>query len=382
MPTFRTLADLPADLTGKRVLARFDWNVPLAPDGSVANDFRLRASFETLGALLTKGAAVVALSHLGRKGESLSPVVEALKAHFPGAALVANPLSPEGEDAVRALGPGQLAVLENLRRDPGEEGNDAAFAAKLAALGDLYVNDAFPVSHRAHASVDALPRLLPSYAGAQLGREVAALAKAFAPAKPFVFVLGGAKFETKLPLLRRFQSADKIFLGGALLNDLLKAKGMPVGGSLVSEDAGAVGEVAAWPNLVLPESLVVAGPSGVRRKIAPGEPVDADERILDVGTENLAAALSGAASVLWNGPLGLCEAGFKEGTESAARLIADSGASAIVGGGDTVAAIEAQGIADRFAFVSTAGGAMLDFLAQGGTLPGLEALAASPQLGG
>jgi phosphoglycerate kinase len=376
---FRTFADLPADLAGKRVIARFDWNVPLAEDGSVANDYRLRASFETLGALLTRGASVLAISHLGRKGESLAPVVSALRAHFPGASLVEDPFTPEGAACVCGLTAGQLCVAENIRRWPEEEANDGAFAAKLAALGDIYVNDAFPVSHRAQASVDALPRLLPSYGGAQLSREVAALSKVFSPAHPFVFILGGAKFETKLPLLRRFQAADKIFLGGALLNDLLKAKGMLVGASLVSEDPSAVAEVAAWQNLVLPESLVVANAAGARRTVKPGDEVAADERILDVGAENLKASLSGAAFVLWNGPLGLCEAGFKEGTEAAARAVADSGATAIVGGGDTVAAIEAQGIADKFTFVSTAGGAMLDFLASGGDLPGLLALAASPR---
>lgn len=379
MPKFLTLADLPADLAGKKVLARFDWNVPLSADGSVANDYRLRASRETLSALLSRGAAVVALSHLGRHGDSLAPVVEALRPNFPSATLVEDPFSPDGAAKIQNLGAGQLAVIENVRRWPEEEANDAAFAAKLAALGDIYVNDAFPVSHRAHASVDALPRLLPSYAGAQLGREVAELSKVFAPERPFVFILGGAKFDTKLPLLRRFKDADRIFLAGALLNDLLKAKGFPVGASLVSEGSSAVAEVASWPNLVIPESLVVANGEGIRRLVAPGEAVEPDERILDVGTGNLSAALVGAEFVLWNGPLGLCEEGFDEGTKTAARLLADCGATQIVGGGDTVAAIESQGIADRFTFVSTAGGAMLDFLASGGDLPALAALAAAPR---
>jgi phosphoglycerate kinase len=379
VPSFRTLADLPASLAGERVLARFDWNVPLAPDGSVANDYRIRASRETLSALLSRGAAVVAISHLGRKGESLAPVVASLAASTPGIALVADPFSAEGAAQIAALQPGQVAVIENIRRWPEEEANDAAFAAKLAALGSRYVNDAFPVSHRAHASVDALPRLLPSYAGAQLAREAAELSAAFAPAKPFVLILGGAKFETKLPLLRRFQGADKIFLAGALLNDLLAARGYPVGASLVSGDTAAVEEVLAWPNLVTPERLVVANAKGERREIAPGEPVADDERILDVGVENLKAALEGARFVLWNGPLGLFEEGYREGTEAAARLVAECGATQLVGGGDTVAAIEAQGVGRRFAFVSTAGGAMLEFLASGGELPGLAALAAAPQ---
>lgn len=378
-PSFRTLADLPVSLVGERVLARFDWNVPLAPDGSVANDYRIRASRETLSTLLSRGAAVVAISHLGRKGESLSPVVAALAATTPGVTLVADPFSAEGAAQIAALQPGQLAVIENVRRWPEEEGNVPDFAARLASLGARYVNDAFPVSHRAHASVDALPRLLPSYAGAQLAREVAELSAAFAPAKPFVFVLGGAKFETKIPLLRRFQGADKIFLGGALLNDLLSAKGYPVGASLVSGDDGAVAEVLSWGNIVIPETLVVADAKGGRREIAPGDDVATDERILDVGVENLKAALAGAQFVLWNGPLGLCEEGYREGTEAAARLIAECGATQLVGGGDTVAAIEAQGIGGRFVFVSTAGGAMLDFLASGGELPGLAALAAAPR---
>jgi phosphoglycerate kinase len=376
MISFRTLADLPADLTGQKVLARFDWNVPVE-NGKVANDYRLRASFETLGALINKGAAVIALSHLGREGDSLAPVVAALKEHFPAAFLVEDPFSAEGASALGALSAGQFAVVENVRRWPGEEANDAEFAAKLAALGTLYVNDAFPVSHRAHASVDALPRLLPSYAGAQFSKEVAALGKAFTPESPFVFILGGAKFETKIPLLRRFQIADSIFLGGALLNDILRAKGMPVGGSLVSKDTAAAAAAAAWPNLVLPEAIVVANAAGVQRTIAPGEPVGDDERILDVCTGNLKAALAGAKFVLWNGPLGLCEEGFRAGTEAAAALVADSGAESIVGGGDTVAAIESLELSHRFTFVSTAGGAMLEFLASGGNLPGIAALASS-----
>jgi phosphoglycerate kinase len=373
-PSFRTLADLPADLRGKRAIARLDWNVPIEGD-HVAHDFRLRSSFETLGALLTRGAAVVALSHVGREGDSIAPVVKSLEAHFPNAKLVVDPFAPGAISAE----PGTLTVVENIRRWPGEETNDPEFAAKLAALGDLYVNDAFAVSHRAHASVDALPRLLPSYAGAQVAREVAALSRAFTPAKPFVFVLGGAKFETKIPLLRRFRTADKIFLGGALLNDILKAKGMPVGASLTSKDDAAAAEAASWPNLVIPEAIVVADRAGVQRTIVPGEPVGDDERILDVCTANLKAALAGAAFVLWNGPVGLCEEGFREGTETAAKAIAECGAEAIVGGGDTVGAIESLGLEAKFSFVSTAGGAMLEFLAEGGNLPGLVALAASPK---
>jgi 3-phosphoglycerate kinase len=376
-PHFRTLADLPSSLAGERVLARFDWNVPLAPDGSVANDYRIRASRETLSTLLSRGAAVIAISHLGRKGESLAPVVASLAEATPGVSLVADPFSAEGAAQIAALQPGQLAVIENIRRWPEEEGNVPEFAQKLSRLGSRFVNDAFPVSHRAHASVDALPRLLPSYAGAQLAREVFELSAAFAPAKPFVFILGGAKFETKLPLLRRFQFADKIFLAGALLNDLLAAKGYPVGASLVSGDLGAVSEVLSWGNVVLPEKLVLADAKGARREVAPGDIVNDDERILDVGVENLKAALDGARFVLWNGPLGLCEEGYKEGTEAAARLVAECGATQLVGGGDTVAAIEALGLARRFSFVSTAGGAMLDFLASGGELPGLQALAVS-----
>lgn len=375
IPRFRTLADLPASLAGKRALVRFDWNVPLAADGAVANDFRLRQSLETVRALRDRGAKVVAISHLGREGESLATVVEALEDLGVHAFLAGDVAGHAAAAAIAGAGD-RVVVFENLRRHEGEEGNDPAFAAELAKLGDLYVNEAFPVSHRAHASVDALPRLLPSYAGAQFSREVAALAKAFEPARPFVFILGGAKFETKLPLLRRFQGADKIFLAGALLNDLLKAKGFPVGASLVSENSAAVAEVASWPNLVPPESLVVANAAGARRTIVPGDAVGEGERILDVGTASLAAALSGAAFVLWNGPLGLYEDGFREGTEAAARLVAASGAEAVVGGGDTVAAIESLGLAEKFAFVSTAGGAMLDFLAEG-TLPGIDALAAS-----
>lgn len=374
-PSFRTLADLPASLAGKRALVRFDWNVPVGKDGRVANDFRIRASLETLKALRARGAQVAAISHLGRDGDSLAPVVLALEALGMPAFLAGDAAAPNAPELLAGAGE-RLVVFENLRRNPGEEANDPAFAAALARLGDVYVNEAFPVSHRAHASVSAVAALLPGYAGAQFAREVAALSKAFSPASPFTFILGGAKFDTKIPLLRRFHGADRIFLGGALLNDVLRARGYAVGASLVSENpAPDLAEIAAWPNLVTPARVVVTSARG-SREVGVGE-VAADEKIVDVAPAEAAAVAAGAAFVLWNGPLGLCEDGFDAGTVAAAKAVAASGAESVVGGGDTVAAIEAASLQGSFTFLSTAGGAMLEFLADE-TLPGVDALAASP----
>jgi len=376
-PRFRTLADLPASLAGKRALVRFDWNVPLAEDGSVGDDYRIRQSLETIRALQSRGATVAAISHLGRDGESLAPVVVALEEAGVPAFLAGDAASPDAPATVSGAG-GRIALFENLRRNSGEESNDPAFAAKLAKLGDIYVNEAFPVSHRAHASVDALPRLLPSYAGAQFAREVAALSKAFQPKRPFTFILGGAKFDTKIPLLRRFQSADRIFLGGALLNDILRARGIGVGISLVSKNPpNDLAEIAAWPNLVTPAKVVVTSPRGKRESAV--DEVAPYEKIVDVAPSEAEKVVGGAASVLWNGPLGLFEEGFSAGTEAAARAVVASGAESIVGGGDTIAAIERANLQDSFSFISTAGGAMLEFLAAE-TLPGIEALAASPSV--
>lgn len=318
------------DLNGKRVLVRVDWNVPIE-DGKVLGDFRIKKSMPTLEYLRDAGAKVILATHL------TSGHITSLQ-----------PFVPEG-----------MALLSNLRDNPGEEANSKKFAKELAGKADIYVNEAFSVSHREHASIVGVPKLLPSFAGFQFALEIKELSKAFKPKHPFLFILGGAKFETKLPLLKKFTKiADEIFVGGALANTFFKAQGKDIGQSLVSEDFGAKSLLKS-KKIILPEDTVVDG-----------------GKILDVGPrtiEDLKSKIMKAELVLWNGPLGDYELGYKVATLKVAELIAMYARESIIGGGDTLAAVRELDIHDKFTFVSTGGGAMLDFLATG-TLPGIEAL--------
>jgi phosphoglycerate kinase len=250
-----------------------------------------------------------------------------------------------------------------------------SLAEDLANLADIYVNDAFPVSHREHASIVSLPKKLPGYIGFQFKKEIDNLSKAFNPEHPFLFILGGAKFETKINLVRKFLDlADKVFLGGALVNSVFKRMGYEVGVSLVDDGMLNLDFVLNNPKIILPRDVSVRGPVGDGVKL-PTE-VRKDKNILDIGDEtlgDLVAEVGRAKYILWNGPLGNYEKGFDMMTKKTAEAIANSGATTIVGGGDTLAVIESLGIMDKFTFVSSGGGAMLDFLANG-TLPGLEAL--------
>jgi 3-phosphoglycerate kinase len=288
-------------------------------------------------------------------------------------------------------------LLENIRENKGEKENDKKFAKQLASLADIYVNDAFSVSHREHASICAITGFLPSYAGLQLEEEVKQLSAAFNPSHPFIFILGGAKFDTKLPLIQKFsKTADTVFIGGALANDALKAKGYEVGVSKISDGATDISAAVNQPKTMIPIDVVVQ--NHIEKEIGGIGPIDS---ISDSGSKTLAALkakIDAAQFILWNGPLGVYEKGFMEGTEKLAEMIAErtensknkkvkskdkkikdeneTSVKSIVGGGDTLAAIAKLGVEDKFTFVSTGGGAMLDFLAQG-TLPGIEALEAS-----
>jgi phosphoglycerate kinase len=332
------------DLKDKKVLVRVDWNVPVQ-DGKVADDFRIRHSLPTIEFLEKEGAEIIILSHYTGEGNSLAPIVEHAKKYLPK--LVFN-------------GKGKLQVLENLRHDPGEKKNSVDFAKKLAKLGDIFVNEAFSASHRDHASIVSLPKLLPSYAGLRLVEEVNELTKAFYPKHPFLFIIGGAKFDTKIPLVKKFLSlADDVFVGGALANDFFRAMGRDIGASVVSDNKLDLADFFNSDKIILPEDTI-----------------DSGGKIMDAGPlslEKLKEKIEAANLILWNGPLGHCESGYKVGTHTLAKLIANSGKYSIVGGGDTLAAIEELKLLDRFSFVSTGGGAMLDFLAAG-TLPGIEAL--------
>jgi len=394
----KTLRDIKY-LKDVRVLVRVDFNVPVnipagmsLKDAVVVDDYRIRAALPTIEFLRGKGAKVILMSHIespdGEKS-SLEPVAKKLVEL--GVPVIFCKDYRKAASAIEAINSGNKDVggvagscilLENLRQFPGEKVNDAKFAAELSSLADIYVNDAFPVCHREHASVVGVSKLLPSYAGLQLEREIFNLSKAFKPAHPFVFVLGGAKFETKIPLLEKFlQSADNIFIGGALANDFFKAKGYEVGKSLVSEGVmnGSLdfskyvqGEKIVNVKIMIPVDVV-----NEAHETKMANNVSANDKIVDVGQVSmdlLRVKISEAKFVLWNGPLGLYEDGYQDATLELAKMIAENtSAVSMVGGGDTVAAIANLGLQDKFTFISTGGGAMLDFLARG-TLPGIEAL--------
>lgn len=353
-----TIKDIP-DLEGKRVLVRVDWNVPLE-NGAVRDDFRIRQSLETIQFLREAKAKVALMTHIeSKETDSLQAVYEKAKELLPELTFV------EESD---------LYLMENLRRNEGEKNNDEGFAKSLAEKGDIYVNEAFSVSHRAHASVVGVPKFLPGFVGLEFAREVENLSKAFNPPHPFVFILGGAKFDTKIPLLNKFKdSADTIFVGGALAHNFFKEKGFEVGTSLVSDGDFGLAALFATGKVTIPTDVVV---TGSERHIEPANDVHKEEKIVDAGPETVLAltnVIQNTKFILWNGPVGFYEEGFREGTQHVARAIAASGAISIVGGADTLAAIKELGLDDKFTFISTAGGAMLDFLANE-TLPGIEAL--------
>jgi phosphoglycerate kinase len=375
----RSIREIPI-LENIPVLVRAPLNMTIV-DGKVATAFRLERFAPTVKYLQQKHARVILCGHIGEKGtETLEPVYEALKALVPNLTFCKTSTGPEARAAVRELLPGHVLMLENLRQNPGEKANDEKFAAELASLADVFVEDCFDTCHREHASIVGVPTLLPSYAGFIVEEEVAELSKALAPKGPSLAVIGGAKFATKEPVLTKLiETYDHVYVGGALANDFIKAKGNPVGASLTSiTGTEHIRELLKSPKLLIPEDVVVA-PRGKTRadgRVASLDDVQADEAILDNGpktVEMLTGVIKGAKSILWNGPLGNYENGFVEGTEALAKVIAASGGHSVVGGGDTVAAIEKLGLNDRFSFVSTGGGAMLDFLAKG-TLPGIEAL--------
>lgn len=332
------------NLKDKRVLVRVDWSVP-TQGGKVMNDYQIRKSLPTIEYLQKAGAKLTLISHAERDTDSLLPIYECARGFLPNLTFIE---------------PGNLVLLENLRQNKGEKENSKVFATKLARLGDLFVNEAFPVSHREHASIVGVPKLLPSFAGIQLALEIETLSKAFYPKRPFLFILGGAKFDTKLPLLKKFTHiADDIFVGGALAHNFFKELGKDIGDSLVSDGDFGLKELLNTGKIILPDDTIVE-----------------DKKIMDAGPitlENLKSRIKNANLVLWNGPLGSYERGYKVATLELAKLIAEFGKESIIGGGDTLAAVNELNLFDKFTFVSTGGGAMLEFLATG-TLPGIEAL--------
>jgi phosphoglycerate kinase len=362
------------DLRGKRVIVRSSFNVPIV-DGKVGNIFRIKKALATLRYLHEAGARVIVIGHIGRKlDDTLKPVYDELEKYFPFQ--WGGPIT--GEDfAARAelMGDGDLLLAENLRQDPREEANDLEFAKVMAGFADIYVNDAFDNAHREHASMCALAILLPAYAGLNLIEEVTQLEKVAVPTSPSLFLLGGAKFETKMPLVEKYlELYDHVFISGALMNDMFKAKGYEVGQSLVSDVSLAGATFLTNAKLILPVDVVVDGPNGVSTKAS--TEVLPDEKIMDCGPATVALLttyINDAKTILWNGPFGNYEGGFVESTEATVRMLAEAEAFSVVGGGDTVAAIEKLGLNDQLGFVSTGGGAMLTYLEHGST-PALDLL--------
>ena len=369
---FKTIKTLKTrDLKAKFVLVRADFNVPIK-NGKVADDNRLRAAVPTLEYLRARGAKVLVMSHLGRKGtETLAPVARALDLHIK----VGFSKLIFDEKRFVAMPNGSIMLLENLRRHEEEEKNDKKFAQRLAALADVYVNDAFSASHRAHASVVGVPKCLPSFAGLAFAKEYEELAKVLKPPRPFLVILGGAKFDTKLPaLFKLLPKADTVFIGGALAHALWRKLGYELGKSLVDRGPKGLSLVLKNKKVILPADVVVKNLSG--RVVKKPEEVRRQDNIQDAGPatiQMLSTKAETAKFILWNGPLGNFEKGFSQGTEALAVAIGRTRAHSIVGGGDTVAAIERGRLAKNFSYLSTSGGAMLEFIAHG-TLPGIRAL--------
>ncbi len=390
LPTIKDIKNL----KGKRVVLRLDFNVPMK-NGKIVETMRIDRAMPTLQYLVKKKARIVILSHIGKDASSsLKPIVQYLNS-LPTTALSLNKKkssdsgretmnvgfvpdfrTDEARKVADSLHEGGVVVFENLRLDDRETENDLEFAKYLASFGDVYVNDAFAVSHRAHASVVGITKYLPSYVGLLIADEIKHLSLALDPKHPFLFILGGAKFETKMPLLKKFMKrADKIFIGGILANDFFKDQGLEVGKSFVDEYSFKLISLLKTGKIILPTDVVVQNSSGrvVTKSI---EEVDNRDSIMDVGPQtikDLEPILKKAKLIVWNGPLGFYEEGFDKGTIALLKAITETKATSIIGGGDTAVIVEKLGLAQKFSFVSTGGGATLDYLVDG-KLPGIDAI--------
>ena len=393
---WKTLDDM--DLRGKRVLVRVDINVPVEDDGSVADDTRIRRLAPTLNDIRDAGGKPILLAHFGRpKGKhlpemSLLPLVPALEAAFATpVAFCADCRGPAAEAALTALEDGSILLLENTRFHAGEEKNCADLAAEIAALGDIYCNDAFSVAHRAHVSTEGVARILPACAGRLMQAELEALEAALGkPQRPVVAVVGGAKVSTKLELLGNLvEKVDHLIIGGGMANTFLAAQGVDVGKSLCERDMlDIAAEILAKAEktgckILLPSDVVVAREfkAGAEAEVVPADACPADAMILDAGPETvarIAEVLEGARTLIWNGPMGAFEiAPFDAATNAAARKAAELTRAgkliSVAGGGDTVAALNDAGAAESFTYISTAGGAFLEWM-EGKVLPGVDVL--------
>jgi len=384
----KTIKDI--DIRGKRVLVRVDFNVPIK-DGKVGDDTRIKAALPTIEYLLNGGAAVILCSHLGRpKGGpdpkfTLKPVADYLGQLMKKPILFAEDcIGPIAEKAAKALKPGEVLVLENTRFHPEEEKNDPEMAKQLAKLADVYVDDAFGSAHRAHASTEGVARIKPGVAGFLLEKEIQYLGQAIAdPKRPFVAILGGAKISDKIGVIKNLLTkADTVLIGGGMANTFFKAQGYPVGDSLVEDEALETAKQLvkeSSTHLRLPIDVVIGNrfDNDAERKVIETGPIPDGWRIMDVGPKTVAAyakVVASAGTVVWNGPMGVFEfPHFAQGTFDLAKAVAESKAVTIIGGGDSVAAVQQSGLADKITHISTGGGASLEML-EGLVLPGVAIL--------
>ncbi|MDA8212261.1 MAG: phosphoglycerate kinase [Clostridia bacterium] len=383
------------DVQGKRVLVRVDFNVPVDENRKVTDDTRIRAALPTIKYLTGKGAKVILVSHFGRpKGQvndkyRLDPVVGRLSELLgQPVAKTGDCIGPEVQDAVGKLQPGDVLLLENVRFYPGEEKNDEGLAKDLASLADLYVNDAFGAAHRAHASTAGVAKFLPAVAGFLMQKEIEIMGKALKdPERPFVAIIGGAKVSDKIGVIENLLGkVNSLIIGGGMANTFLKAQGYEVGKSLIEAEkvelAGSLINQAKerGVRLLLPVDVIAAEAfsADAAHKVVDVNAIPAEWMALDIGpktSEQYAGTVKAAKTIVWNGPMGVFELeAFAKGTEAVAKALAESGAITIVGGGDSVAAVEKVGVAGKMTHISTGGGASLEFL-EGKALPGVEALA-------
>jgi phosphoglycerate kinase len=384
----KTVRDI--DLKGKRVLMRVDFNVPMQA-GKVTDDTRIKASLPTIRYVLDQGASLVLMSHLGRPKAGPDPEFSLRAASQVLAGLLGKPVQmapdcvgPEVEKMARALKPGEVLMLENTRFHPGEEKNDLELAKQLAALGDVYVNDAFGSAHRAHSSTEGVARFLPAVSGLLMEQELEYLGRATSnPEHPYIVILGGAKISDKIGVIENLLTkCDRLIIGGGMANTFLAAKGYSMQDSLVEaasvENAKSI-MAKAGSKLLLPIDAVIADKfeAGASSRVVDVDKVPAKWRIMDIGPKSIdifKTALQGARLIVWNGPMGVFEMPkFAEGTFAIARLLAASGATTVIGGGDSVSAVNKAGVAKQMTHISTGGGASLEFL-EGKELPGVATL--------
>lgn len=382
------------EVQGKRVLVRVDFNVPLSGAGVISDDTRIRAALPTIAYLREQGARVILASHLGRpKGQvnskySLAPVAKHLSALLKTeVSLAPDCVGEEAAKAVESLAAGQVLLLENVRFHPEEEKNDPEFARRLAALAELFVNDAFGTAHRAHASTEGVTRYIPGVAGFLMQKELEVMGRALeSPERPLVAIIGGAKVSDKIGVMDNLlKKVNSLIIGGGMANTFLKAQGLEVGKSLAEEDKAELARTLLAEaqkqgvKLILPQDVVTAAEvkAGVPVRTVSVREIGASEMALDIGPDSaqeFSAEIASAQTVIWNGPMGVFEIDeFAKGTEKVAQAVAACSGTTIVGGGDSVAAVEKMGVASKITHISTGGGASLEFL-EGKVLPGVVAL--------